>query len=68
MLFAKLRLAISRLQWTRAKRIKSAQRDKVRADVAVESDERQEVIASKSLVAGRDSQIFRQQNDQSRRP
>ena len=50
------------------KKNKSAQRDKVRADVAVESDERQEVIACKSLVAGRDSQIFRQQNDQSRRP
>ena len=47
MLFAKLRLAISWLQWTQPKKVKSAQRDKVRADVGVESDERQEVIASK---------------------
>ena len=51
MLFEKPHLAISWLQWTQLKKIKSAQRDKVRADVGVESDERQEVIACKILVA-----------------
>ena len=41
------RLAISRLQWTQRKKTKSAQRDRVRTDVGVESDERQDVIACK---------------------
>ena len=66
MLFAKPRLAISWLQWTHAKKIKSAQRDKVRADVGVESDERQEVIASKICFFS--LMFFFQQNDHSRRP
>ena len=43
-------LAISRLQWTQRKKTKSAQRDKVRTDVGVESDERQDVIACKTCL------------------
>ena len=37
MFLAKPRLAISQLQWTQAKKNKSAQRERVRADVGVES-------------------------------
>ena len=68
MLFAKPRLAISWLQWTQPKKIKSAQRDKVRADVGVESDERQEVIASIASIFFSVGCLFFQQNDHSRRP
>ena len=48
MFFAKPRLAISLVQWTQPKKTHpSAQRDKVRADVGVESDLIQAVIASR---------------------
>ena len=65
MFLAKPRLAISQLQWTQAKKTPVCSVcSKVRADVGVESyPEAGSNCLEKSLVAGRDSQIF-PQNDQ----